>query len=327
MTSQASLAVVIPARNRATLIERALASVFSQTRPPDEVIVVDDGSIDDTAQRVRRFGNGVVLIEAAPQGVAGARNAGVRAAASDFIAFLDSDDFWAPQHLAAMNGAITATHGRASLYFSDMELAPEHGGGSIWSQCGMTIQRPHELRQRDKSWLFAARQPVLVQASAISRRAYEEVGGSDPQLTRRSDTHLIFKLGIHGPLCAVAGIAGTRTADDTSSLTRVYRPEHPVYDECTASLYGDILSRYSSALTEEDRRTLARRAAQAHLSLARRSGVRLPMSFATHLIAASRYDKSALISAAFRTAVKPRVRNNQSFAQPPNRAQSVPPDQ
>jgi glycosyltransferase involved in cell wall biosynthesis len=326
VTSEGSIAVVIPARNTAGLIERALESVWSQKRPPDEVIVVDDGSTDDTAERVRRCGNGIVLIESPPQGVASARNAGVKAAVSDFIAFLDSDDYWAPQHLASMHAAITATDGCASLYFSDMELAPEYGGGTIWSQSGVAIEGSLELRQRDKTWLFASRQPMLIQATVISRAAYEAVGGSDPRLTRRSDTHLIFKVGIHGPLCAVAGIAGTRTADDASSLTHIYFPEHLVYDECTASLYGDVLSRYSSSLAEEDRHTLAGRAAQAHLSLARRSGIRRPLSFAAHVVAASRYDKSALIASALRTAVKG-PRSGYSFARIPKGAQSAQPDQ
>ncbi len=90
--TDATVSVVIPTFNRARVISRALESVFLQTRPPDEILLVDDGSTDDTAAQVRAEFPGVRLIEQENRGVSAARNAGIRAATGTWIALLDSDD-------------------------------------------------------------------------------------------------------------------------------------------------------------------------------------------------------------------------------------------
>ncbi|NBO33991.1 MAG: glycosyltransferase family 2 protein [Actinobacteria bacterium] len=100
-----SVAVVIPTFNSASTIERALASVVCQTRLPDEVIVVDNASADDTISRVRAFAarhqKVIWQIETLPVniGPGAARNRGWDLAKSDLIAFLDSDDSWRPEKL------------------------------------------------------------------------------------------------------------------------------------------------------------------------------------------------------------------------------------
>jgi glycosyltransferase involved in cell wall biosynthesis len=96
-----SISVVIPAYNARSFIERSVRSVLNQTRQADEIIVVDDGSKDDTADVVRLFGDQVKLISQANAGVSAARNAGIRAATGDWIAFLDADDQWLPDFLKA----------------------------------------------------------------------------------------------------------------------------------------------------------------------------------------------------------------------------------
>jgi cellulose synthase/poly-beta-1,6-N-acetylglucosamine synthase-like glycosyltransferase len=94
-----TISVVIPAYNAEKYIGRAIDSVLAQTRPAEEIIVVDDGSTDGTAGIVRSFGGKVAFIQQRNAGASVARNSGIEAAKSDWIAFLDADDEWLPRKL------------------------------------------------------------------------------------------------------------------------------------------------------------------------------------------------------------------------------------
>jgi glycosyltransferase involved in cell wall biosynthesis len=106
--------VVIPTHNRAADLAEAVRSVWDQTYPAHEIIVVDDGSTDDTPQVVESLINGGVplrYLRQTNQGAAAARNRGIRAAAGDWIALLDSDDTWLPRKLEAARTLIAAGDG------------------------------------------------------------------------------------------------------------------------------------------------------------------------------------------------------------------------
>jgi glycosyltransferase involved in cell wall biosynthesis len=94
-----SISVVIPAYNAAEYIGRAIDSVLAQTHRPDEIIIVDDGSTDDTCGAVAAYGSQVLLIRQENAGASAARNAGINAAKSEWIAFLDCDDEWLEDNL------------------------------------------------------------------------------------------------------------------------------------------------------------------------------------------------------------------------------------
>jgi glycosyltransferase involved in cell wall biosynthesis len=94
-----TVSVVIPLYNCATYIGEALASVVGQTRPPDEIIVVDDGSHDDGPRLAEAF-PGVRLVRKPHTGQFDSLNQGVALATGDYLAFLDSDDLWTPSKLA-----------------------------------------------------------------------------------------------------------------------------------------------------------------------------------------------------------------------------------
>lgn len=101
LLSQSALTIsaVIPAYNSQACIVRAVESVLRQTRPVDEIIIVDDGSTDKTTEVVRSFGEKVVLIRQQNAGASVARNTAIRAARNNWIAFLDADDEWIPDKL------------------------------------------------------------------------------------------------------------------------------------------------------------------------------------------------------------------------------------
>ena len=91
--------IVIPAYNAATTLARAIESVRAQSWPAHEVIVVDDGSTDDTADVASQVGGAVRLIRQPNSGVSAARNAGAAAATGDWLAFLDADDWYTPDRI------------------------------------------------------------------------------------------------------------------------------------------------------------------------------------------------------------------------------------
>ena len=94
--------VLIPVRNRAAVLRRALASVGTQTVAPAEILVVDDASDDGAPAEAARSGGARVLRLPERRGAAGARNAGLDEVSTPWVAFLDSDDEWLPDHLASL---------------------------------------------------------------------------------------------------------------------------------------------------------------------------------------------------------------------------------
>jgi glycosyltransferase involved in cell wall biosynthesis len=111
-----NVSVVIPTYNRAPLLHQTLHSVLDQTRPVDEILVVDDGSTDETAQVVRSFGDRVRYHYQANGNVAAARNKGMALSTGDLICFLDSDDLLLPRALQELESALAAAPTAALAY-------------------------------------------------------------------------------------------------------------------------------------------------------------------------------------------------------------------
>jgi glycosyltransferase involved in cell wall biosynthesis len=264
------ISAVIPTFNRRDLVCRAIDSALAQSRPPDEVIVVDDGSTDDTRAAVEAYGHAVRYLHQANAGCSSARNHGVRAASGDWIAFLDADDVWLPAHLERMAAAVDATAGRAVLYFCDARYSESPGGPSLWEMCGLPAAEDHALLEDASPWALMTRQPFLIPGIVVRRDGYLRCGGSSERLPRRGDTHLLFKLALDQPACAVAGCGLEVTSDGGGGgrLTTLHPAGGRVFWECSADLYRDLLRR-SASLAPEYRRELRRRVAVSYWRLSR----------------------------------------------------------
>jgi glycosyltransferase involved in cell wall biosynthesis len=130
MSTGPAVSVVIPLYNKASHITRALNSVFAQSVPPSEVIVIDDGSSDGGSGIAAEYaGKGVNLIEQDNRGVSAARNKGISEARGDLVAFLDADDEWLPEHLATV-ARLTREYPGCGAYAQAFEVVAN--GGKRW---------------------------------------------------------------------------------------------------------------------------------------------------------------------------------------------------
>jgi len=236
------ISAVIPTYNRGHVIGRAIESALAQGNAPAEIIVVDDGSTDNTRSIVNSYGNRVRYLYQANAGVSAARNRGVREARFEWIAFLDSDDYWMPEHLTRILNAIVATGGGAALYFSDLRVPQEEGGYQYWDRCGLEISGEFEFRRDAGEWAFMPIQPTMLDTSVIRRSSYWEVGGFSELLRTREDTLLFYKLTLLYPACAVSGCGAVMNSDDCIRLTHVYDGNSPTYRKATIFLYRELLT-------------------------------------------------------------------------------------
>jgi glycosyltransferase involved in cell wall biosynthesis len=110
------VSVIMPTYNRAAFLRRAIPCVLEQTHRNVELIVIDDGSGDDTATVLAEYAGRIVVIRQDHEGVSVARNAGMLASRGDYIAFLDSDDYWAPNMLERQIAALRAHPDAAVSY-------------------------------------------------------------------------------------------------------------------------------------------------------------------------------------------------------------------
>lgn len=240
----APISVVIPTFNRAKLLQRAVDSVLGQTVQAAEVIVVDDGSSDDTPEICRQFDSRVKVVRQTNAGASIARNTGVQQAKQPWIAFLDSDDYWTPPHLAKMMQAIEATKGAARFYFCDMEFPREEGGGTLWGKIKFQFIGNHLLTPDATSWMLLKRQPTMLQCSVFNRRALDECGGLQPKFKLMHDSDLFLRAGVGGPACAVASVGCIQTADDHAGnrLTSVVSEETERYCVEQRELWSNVLA-------------------------------------------------------------------------------------
>ena len=131
-----------------------------------------------------------------------------------------------------------------------------------------------------------------VNSTVIRRDVYLAVGGSYPGLVRRGDTHLFFKLGLAGSVCAVAGMAGEQTRDDAQSIVMNIPIDHESYIDCTITLYRDLLR--TTSLTKTQRRVLAQRLADGYWERVKLKGGRAPLDALLNAGRAMRRDPAIL---------------------------------
>ncbi|MGF1526681.1 MAG: glycosyltransferase family 2 protein [Candidatus Competibacterales bacterium] len=186
MNSVFPVSVIIPTHNRASLLPRCLDSVLNQNHPPEEVIVVDDGSTDDTPEQLRRYGKAVRVLRQPRGGVSRARNRGIAAARHPWLAFLDSDDVWLPGKLQRQGGEVAS---RARVIH----------GEEIWIRRGRRVN-PMAKHAKAAGWCYLQCLPrcaISPSAVVIHRDVFARIGPFDEALPACEDYDLWLRLTSH----------------------------------------------------------------------------------------------------------------------------------
>ena len=182
------ISVVIPTHNRVETLPRALDSVLSQTHPAEEIIVVDDGSDDDTAWLLEREYPQVAYRHQSNQGVSSARNLGITQARGDWIALLDSDDAWYPEKLALQ---VRYLKQNPNLRICHTE--------EVWIRNGVRV---NQMRKHAKQggYIFQRCLPMCVISPSsvlLHRSLFETYGLFDTELPACEDYDLWLRLCAH----------------------------------------------------------------------------------------------------------------------------------
>ena len=193
------VSAIIPTYNRADTIGAAVASVLAQTHSEMEVIVVDDGSSDATHDVLAEFGNAIRVIKQANAGPSAARNHGVAESRGEIISFLDSDDVWKPEKIAAQVGLMETAGEEMCCCVCNSEIIGLNGepAGDSFALAGLRV----EIEKGE--WLnpgevLATRFLLFNQVVAVRRRAFDAVGGFNRELRILEDYELAMKLSAAG---------------------------------------------------------------------------------------------------------------------------------
>ena len=189
-----NISVIIPAYNRADLIEETIESVLAQSVSPHQVIVVDDGSTDGTPDVVARFGHSVKLIRQKNQGAGAARNLGFQNSTGDVVHFMDSDDLSSPNTYEVQLDALNRT-GADFAYGPWVKTRFEQRKVSF--QKVVVQQRAVPTSLAMYKWLLRGWVTVF-QPCLLSRRLIERIGPYRTDLKPTEDSEFLFRIAKAG---------------------------------------------------------------------------------------------------------------------------------
>ncbi|MFC0779303.1 glycosyltransferase family 2 protein [Flavobacterium sp. HJSW_4] len=214
----AFFSVVIPLYNKADHIENTIKSIFDQTFIDYEIIIINDGSTDASEATVRRFNdNRIQIFNQKNQGASVARNLGIEKSSGRFIAFLDADDYWFPNHLEELHKLIV-DFPNCGLYCSrhKIRISKKH------------FQIPH-YDGIEKSFrgivpdYFFSNKPFRItwtSSLAVSKEILENIGEFTPAITNGQDLELWTKIGIRFPVAITNKTTAVYDYDVDNSLTK-----------------------------------------------------------------------------------------------------------
>ena len=224
------VSVVIPTYNCATFVRQAIDSVLQQDYRPMEILVVDDGSTDDTVKVLSEYGDRIRLLFQANGGPAAARNRAVREARGEYLAFVDGDDLWLPGHTRALVSYASA-HAECKVVYGDWLTWPANSDGS-YTPLDLPAAASHPMADPAAGgWLYGKLlfdSVIHIIASLVHRSIYDAVGGFDEGLRTGSDYDFWLRVSCKFPVVKLrTPVAVYR--QNPASVTNTVRAENNPY--------------------------------------------------------------------------------------------------
>ncbi|MCB1828648.1 MAG: glycosyltransferase family 2 protein [Gammaproteobacteria bacterium] len=240
--------IVVPLYNKAHVIERTVQSVLAQTERAFELIVVDDGSTDEGATKVEAIlDRRVRLLRQSNGGVSRARNAGVAAAQFDWIAFLDADDEWSPEHLSALGVtiarcpeavAVGTAYRRVDAEGNTRELRLPAAAGSnmIWQISDYF------------DWSVRFDYPLHCSSSAVRKSALLDIGGFPEEIAAGEDLLTWARLACIGPVALSAAQTAIYYVPDLRAEHRQNNVRRPAQPDRVGAALSELMRVSSGSL-------------------------------------------------------------------------------
>jgi glycosyltransferase involved in cell wall biosynthesis len=265
------ISVIIPTFNRAVVVTQAIESVLAQA-VETEVIVVDDGSIDGTADALAPLMDRIRYVRTENGGVSAARNRGIIEARGEWVAFLDSDDLWSAEKLQRQTECIERTGADVCFCVSVDERGESLDDLALTDLSlpagGMRAYPPEDCR------FFRARTHPFVQSMLVRRHALARVGMFDPTLRVAEDTDLVYRLVlaygyavVNEPLVTICRRRSTAGLSDSMDAPSAFK-RHDCYVRVQASVYWRLAQLDAGAATLARRRMLYFASRQAEIACA-----------------------------------------------------------
>lgn len=231
MTTLPLVSAIIATYNRAQIVGEAIESILGQTYSRIELIIVDDGSTDDTQAKLKRYGDRIRVIYQDNAGPAAAWNKGISESRGQIITFLGSDDIWLPTFverqvslLQRVGPSVPCCLANGTLQFANgfetrsFELASLHPGCAegVWSNV---------------TEMLATRFVMCGQLIAVRREAMDRVGGFDPALRYLEDYDIALRLSLEGPWGFIRDPLAVYRQSAADSLSLKISPEDPKLQE------------------------------------------------------------------------------------------------
>jgi glycosyltransferase involved in cell wall biosynthesis len=312
-----SLAVVIPVHNKAAYVGRAIASALDQNAAPTEVIVIDDASCDESAERIKQFEKYVRILRRDTPGPGGyaARNLAVESTQCDWIAFLDADDWWRHDHLHQIRRSLDASDEPAVGAFTRYDEEYENSRlKSRPAPRALMAHANHAIAFEDfvSLWLAMRDCPILTTASVFRRDALISAGLFPAGKTSRGgDKDLWLRMLALGPAVFVPRASAVFNRASTNKVThRVGTATIPYVCSSIARMLDD--PRWANvhpklrALANQEIELYARQHfARGHIPASMRRAVLLPNGWRTWLTLLGMQAAPLPLARSIRAALRP----------------------